>query len=146
MTSLIPNEKIWSAFMDILLRSAGGGGGSDWNSKEEEEGGDAIDFHRFNVEMKVMDIFVAAVCSADMLDMEGRHPDVAALWRHVDAPIKKHLGIVSTALIRRYCGLIQRMNIDEEMLRTRRLAWLAGLQVLVSPSTMTVCAEVSIRE
>ena len=131
MTSLIPNEKIWSAFMDILLRSAGGGGGSDWNSKEEEEGGDAIDFHRFNVEMKVMDIFVAAVCSADMLDMEGRHPDVAALWRHVDAPIKKHLGIVSTALIRRYCGLIQRMNIDEEMLRTRRLAWLAGLQVLV---------------
>jgi hypothetical protein len=131
MTSLIPNGKIWSAFMDILLRSTGDDVGSDRKSEGAEDDKGAIDVHRFNVEMKVMDIFVAAVCSADMLDMDGKDADSAALWRHVDDPVKKHLGIVSTALIRRYCGLIKRMNINEEMLRARRLAWLAGLQVLV---------------
>ncbi len=131
VTSLVPNEKIWNAFMDILLRSAGNGDGGDGTSEEQEDDKGGIDVHRFNVEMKVMDIFVAAICSADMLDgMDAKEPDSAALWRHVDGPVQKYLSMVSPALILRYCGLIKRMKIDEETLRARRLAWLAGLQVL----------------
>ena len=145
MTSLIPNEKIWVAFMDILMRSAGGnrggkpdggdagdaGDGADGGDSDDSGGGredEVIDFHRFNVEMKVMDVFVAAICSAD--GKTGGKTDAGAdLWRHVDLPIKKHFTLVSTVLLRKYCGLIGRMKIGEEMLRVRRLAWLAGLQV-----------------
>ena len=127
MTSLIPNMKIWKAFMDILLRSAVERAGLE--GREGEEGSnESIDFHRFNVEMKVMDIFVAALCSAD----EDRDSESSSLWCHVDAPIKEHFDKVSTALIGRYCGIIKLMDISEEMLRCRKLSWLAGLQMMAA--------------
>ena len=137
MTSLIPNEKIWSAFMDILMRSAECDGGDDAQNGTIEGDEEVIDYNRFNVEMKVMDIFVAAMCSAtgNATRESGRGcgdhlQDEKDLWRHVDLPIKKNFALVSTVLLRKYCGLIGRMSIGEEMLRVRRLAWLAGLQVM----------------
>lgn len=123
ITSLLVNKKIWAAFMDVLQIT----------SSEQIEI-DKLDdvsskrvIHHLKIEMKIMDIFIAATCSA--IESTDTSP-----WQHVDESIKLHFANAIRCLLDKYCKYIGEFSIQDEILRARKLASLSAIQVLVLTS------------
>ena len=121
ITGMISNEKIWTAFMDVLKIA----------SDEEIEVNNTDDLctestiHHLAIQMKIMDIFVATGCSA----MESITSDTSQ-WQSIDSAIKPRFAHVVCGLLEKYSYYVKSICIQKEVVRARQLAALAGIQVL----------------
>lgn len=115
---LLSNKNIWTAFIQVLKNVS--------SEKIDDRLSENVINH-LAIEMKIMDIFVAILCS----DIKSTSPEA---WKRVDEAIKPHFVDVIEKLLNKYCGYVNDICISREILQARKLAALSGIQVLALTS------------
>ena len=121
VSGILLNESIWEAFMRTLENASQ----KDLQSAFETEQSLENAIHQLNIEMKIMDIFVAAVCSG--LVPSGTDQNA---WSIVDGPIQSHFTSLADKLLHRYCNAFGSIPLWIEMLKARQLAAISGIKAL----------------
>lgn len=121
VSGILMNKSIWESFMKTLENASQNEVPSALESEQSLE--NAI--HQLNIEMKIMDIFVAAVCSGLIPSETDQNP-----WSVVDAPIESHFTYLADKLLQRYCNGLGSIPLWIEMLKARQLAAISGVKAL----------------
>jgi hypothetical protein len=120
-TSFLYNESIWEAFMEVLKLSSSREISSAFGMHDADQ--DSI-LHQLNVEMKIMDIIVATVCSAPKNDSEGFG------WGSVDKALNSKFPLFVGQAVQRYCVSLREMDSPSEVHKAREWASLASIELL----------------
>ena len=120
-TSLLFNESIWEAFMEVLNLSSSREISSAFGM---DDGAQNSTLYQLNVEMKIMDIIVAIVCSAPKNNSEGFD------WGYIDKAFRSKFPLFVGQAVKRYCQALGEIDSPSEVHKAREWASLASIQLL----------------